>query len=148
MYCERTFSGWQGGRIFRKGLRISRLCSSNHNPLGLQLNILVLYYCDSGILSLLGIAITGNEAPLTLGMSAQLSCATDLAPVAAVEWLYGSAVIAQSLSNSAQLVFPTVNDTLHNRQYTCRTSTAYGVQERNTTITVSGIFYISAQIAV
>ena len=72
-------------------------------------------------------------------MSARLSCATDLAPVVAVEWLYGSAVIAQSLSDSAQLVFTVVNDTLHSRQYTCRTSTAYGVQERNTTITVSGI---------
>ena len=107
---------------------------------------MVLYYCDSGILSLLGIAITGNEAPLTLGMSARLSCATDLAPVVAVEWLYGGAVIAQSLSDSAQLVFPAVNDTLHNRQYTCRTSTAYGVQERNTTITVSGIFCTNSSV--
>ena len=56
------------------------------------------------------------------------------------EWLYYDEVIAQNFANEVLLVVPTVNDSLHNRQYTCRITTSFGVQERNTTIIVSGIF--------
>lgn len=89
-----------------------------------------------------GISITGNEAPVVLGTSMQLNCSSDLAILMA-EWLYNDVVIAQSLTGEALLVIPAVNDSLHNRQYKCRITTPYGVQERNTTITVTGNHYRS-----
>ena len=55
------------------------------------------------------------------------------------EWLYNDVVIAQNLSGGALLVIPAVNDSLHNRQYKCRVTTPFGMQESNTTITVTGI---------
>ena len=74
-----------------------------------------------------------------LGASLQLNCSSDLATSTA-EWLYNEDVIAQSVSSEVLLVIPAVNDSLHNRQYTCRVTSPYGVQERNTTITVTGSY--------
>ena len=88
-----------------------------------------------------GIQITGNEVPLSLGSSARFICSSDLDIIAA-EWLFDGRVIVQSEANQANLYIPAVNDSLHNRQYLCRIITPYGVQERNATIIVSGIFYI------
>lgn len=84
-----------------------------------------------------GLSITGNEAPLTLGTSTQLNCSTDLVALM-VEWLYSGMVIVQNLADNSLLAIPAVNDSLHNRQYTCRITTPFGMQERNTTISVTG----------
>lgn len=75
--------------------------------------------------------------PLTLGSSAQLICSSDLYIIVA-EWLFDSQVIVRSEASQGNLNIPTVNDSLHNRQYVCRITTPYGVQERNITVTVTG----------
>ena len=87
-------------------------------------------------------SITGNEAALVLGSSAMLNCSSDLSILTA-ELLYNDVVIAQSLGGEVLLAIPAVNDSLHDRQYICRVTTPYGVEERNTTITVAGIFLFS-----
>lgn len=84
-----------------------------------------------------GIHIQGNDGSVTLGSSLELNCSTDL-PVLTIEWLYDDAVVAQSMGSEAVLVIPVANDSLHDKQYKCRSTTPFGVQERNTTITVSG----------
>ena len=72
-----------------------------------------------------------------MGASLQLNCSSDL-DILTAEWLYNDVVVADSLGAEAVLVIPAVNDSLHNRQYRCRITTPYGVQESNTTITVTG----------
>ena len=81
--------------------------------------------------------IIGNESPLILGSRAEITCSSDL-DVLVTEWLYDGRVIVQSEDIQASLVIPAVNDSLHNQQFMCRIITPYGVQERNTTITVTG----------
>ena len=89
-----------------------------------------------------GISVTGNEAPVSLGAGLQLNCSSDL-DILTAKWLYGDVVIAESQGAEALLVIPAVNDSLHNRQYWCRVTTPYGVQERNTTITVTGMHSVA-----
>ena len=83
-----------------------------------------------------GASLTGNEAALILGSSAVLNCSSDL-PILTAEWLYNDVVIASS-AGEVLLTIPEVNDSLHNRKYTCRVTTPYGIEERNTTIAVAG----------
>ena len=74
--------------------------------------------------------------PLVVGESAQLLCSSDLT-VLSIEWIYDDHVITQSATDTVNLVFSEVNDSLHKRQYLCRVTTPYGVIDRNTTITVT-----------
>lgn len=85
--------------------------------------------------------ITGNEASLILGGSAQFTCTSDLDIIIA-EWLFGDQVIVQAEASQVDLIIPAVNDSLHNRLYVCRITTPYGAQERNTTITVTGTCHL------
>lgn len=85
-----------------------------------------------------GLHISGNEAPITVGTDLELNCSTDFAALTA-EWLYNDVVVAQSVASEVSLVIPAVNDSLHNRQYKCRITAPFGVQERNTTIIVTGM---------
>ena len=80
-----------------------------------------------------GIVIFGNDAALVIGNSSQLTCSSDLHPLM-IEWLWDSKVIIQTEGEDALLVFPAVNDSLHERVYRCRITTSYGVLERNVTI--------------
>lgn len=93
----------------------------------------------------LGIQITGNEGPLTVGSTVQVTCSSDLVILMA-EWLYDDMVIAQSVASEAILTIPAVNDSLHNRQYKCRVTTPYGIEEANTTISTTGIIYVLNEI--
>ena len=86
-----------------------------------------------------GMQITGNDSPFVVGTGLQLNCSSDL-PILMAEWLYNEVVITQSAAAEALLVIPVVNDSLHNMQYKCRITTPFGVQERNTTITVIGTY--------
>lgn len=97
----------------------------------------VISHIHPCMLSYPGISISGNEAPVSLGASLQLNCSSDL-DILTAEWLYNNVVVAESLGAEALLVIPAVNDSLHNRQYRCRITTPYGMQQRNTTITVTG----------
>ncbi len=68
----------------------------------------------------------------------QLNCSSDLVILTA-EWLHNDVVIAQSVAGEAILAIPTVNDSLHNTMYRCRITTPFGIQESNTTVTVTGM---------
>lgn len=89
----------------------------------------------------LGIRITGNEESLILGSSAQFICSSDL-QILVAEWLYDDRVIVQVEASQANLFIPTVNDSLHMRQYVCRITTPYGVQEQSTMVTVTGMYTV------
>lgn len=72
-----------------------------------------------------------------MGSRLELNCSADL-PILAAEWLHNDTVVAENVGSEAVLVIPAVNDSLHNEQYECRITTPFGVQERSTTLTVSG----------
>ncbi len=97
----------------------------------LRANVIIANYSPYS-----GLQLTGNEEPFTVGSDLQLNCSSDLAILTA-EWLYDGMVITQNTAGEAILEIPAVNDSLHNRQFTCRVATPFGVQERNTTITVT-----------
>jgi len=92
----------------------------------------VIRYCHVSV----GLQITGG-ASFVVGESAVLQCNTDL-DATAVQWLYGGEVVVQSTAHYAELQFYPVNDSIHDRQYTCRVISPYGIQERNTTVTITG----------
>ncbi len=73
-----------------------------------------------------------------LGSSAQFTCSSNL-NILLVEWLFDNEVVAEAEASQATLIIPAVNDSLHNRLYVCRITTPYGTQERNMTITVTGM---------
>ena len=83
----------------------------------------------------LGIKITGDEV-LYVGKNASISCSTDL-HVVSVAWLYNGVIITQGAGSSVDLEFSPVNDTINGRQYICRATSAYGIQESSITISVS-----------
>ena len=85
---------------------------------------------------MLGLSIIGSSS-LILGESTTLNCTSDL-PIVSIEWIYNDEVIAQSPTNGAILDIPLVNDSLHGRQYSCRVTSLFGVQEKNTTLIVTG----------
>ena len=85
---------------------------------------------------MLGLSIVGSSS-LILGDSTTLNCTSDL-PIFSIEWIYNGAVISQNPANVALLDIPLVNDSLHGRQYSCRMTSPFGVQEKNTTLSVTG----------
>lgn len=84
-----------------------------------------------------GVSISGNNDSVTVGSKLELICSSDLAILIA-EWLYDEVVISQSVGSEALLMISAVNDSMHSRQYLCRVTTPYGMQEINTTLTVTG----------
>ena len=85
-----------------------------------------------------GAYITGNDDPAAIGSILQLTCSSDMVALMA-EWLYNDVVIVQSDTGNATLMIPSVNDSLHNREYECRITTPFGVQVINSTIITTGI---------
>lgn len=85
----------------------------------------------------LGLQIAGYNGPLTIGESATVTCSFDLDFIT-IEWFYNGQMIASSSVSETELVFNPVNDSIHNRQYTCRVTTMFGTQEDSITITVQG----------
>lgn len=74
-----------------------------------------------------------------MGDTLVLTCSFDL-NFNSIQWLYNNNVVI--LSTAAPLVnltFSPVNDSVHNRVYTCRAITPYGVEEQNFTTIVQGI---------
>ena len=89
------------------------------------------------IFSSKGLHITGNDAPLTVGTMATITCTYDFGATA-VEWLYDGHVLVSTPGSQAELVLNPVNDSLHNVQYVCRVISSYGILESNTSISVAG----------
>ena len=84
--------------------------------------------------------VAGYDDQLTVSEYATITCSFDL-ELTYIEWIYNSEVIVNSSSSSIDLSFSPVNDSIHGRQYTCRVTTPYGVQQQNVTITVQGKHY-------
>ena len=85
----------------------------------------------------IAVRITGNDAPLIEGQSATITCSSDL-DVVSIQWLYNGLVEASSLGAQADLVFSSVPESIHNREYVCRVNTATCSAESSTTISVEG----------
>jgi len=66
-----------------------------------------------------------------------VNCSSDL-DVISIEWLYNRRVISQVTGNVLQLIFNPVSDTIHNRQYICRVTSPYGIQEKTIRIIATG----------
>ena len=86
----------------------------------------------------LGLRVT-MPIVLIVGTVATLTCSSDL-DVTMTEWLYHGGVVQSSTGPQTQLLFNPVNDTIHNRQYTCRVTSPYGAQQQTITVTTEGRF--------
>ena len=72
-----------------------------------------------------------------MGENGSIVCSTDL-DATRTEWLYGNDVVIGSDGSQAEVCFAPVNDSLHNRVYTCKTYTPYGEQRQSVTVLVEG----------
>ena len=64
----------------------------------------------------------GGDQPLTVGAMNTITCSTSL-DISNIVWIVGMDTIVASNSEGVQqldLVFNPVNDSIHNRMYTCR----------------------------
>ena len=92
-----------------------------------------------------------GDTNLTVGENATILCYSDLT-VERVEWIFdGDVVVTSNNSQRADLVFSSVQEFLHNREYVCRAVTSYGTLERRITISVyskqfSALGYLSESI--
>ena len=84
-----------------------------------------------------GLVISGYNGQLNVGDNATISCTFDL-EFTTIEWIYNNKVIVTSSSPQLGLSFSPVNDSIHGRQYTCRVTTQFGIQEKNVTVLVQG----------
>lgn len=75
-----------------------------------------------------GLSIRRSNNVFTVGESASVTCTSDL-DVTSIEWLYNLQVVSYSTASELQLVFSPVNDSIHGREYTCRVTSSYGIQE-------------------
>ncbi len=84
-----------------------------------------------------GVQVSGHDNRLTVGESVMITCSFDL-NLTSMEWLYDNTVIMRTTAPQLDLTFSLVNDSIHNRQYTCRVVTSYGTQEETITLRVQG----------
>ena len=83
-----------------------------------------------------------GDANVTVGENATISCYSDLT-VERVEWIFdGDVILSSNTSQRLDLIFDPVQEFLHNREYSCRAVTPYGVLQRRITITVHSKDYI------
>ena len=99
----------------------------------------MLLYCDSLLhfhcVLTIGITITANEDPLTVGQRATITCTTDTES-SNIQWLFnGVAVVEAVNTDQLDLEFNPVNDNIHNRVYTC-SATINGVQHESSIIAI------------
>ena len=78
--------------------------------------------------------LEGN-ATVVVNQGTIISCSSDL-NVMLMEWTYAGSVITNSTSSQVDLILNSVPDYFHNRRYTCRGTTLYGVQERSVNIEI------------
>ena len=76
----------------------------------------------STVLTIVGIEIVGGDQSLTVGVTNTITCITSL-DISDMVWIDGMDSIVASNSDGVQqldLLFNPVNDSIHNRMYTCR----------------------------
>lgn len=84
-----------------------------------------------------GLVISGGSSQLNVGETVTFTCSFDL-NLSSIEWYYDNMVIMRTAAAQLNLTFSPVNDSINNRQYTCRVVTSFGVQEENISIRVQG----------
>ena len=82
------------------------------------------------ILHVLGIATWQSSDVFTLGESASIFCSSDL-DVVSTKWLHNNLVVGFSSESLLELVFDSVNDSIHNEEYICQVTSPYGIQEQS-----------------
>ena len=87
----------------------------------------VLYYTTSAFS---GLSTWKSSDIFTLGERASLSCSSGL-DVTSTKWLHNHLVVGHSSESELQLVFDSVNDSIHNEEFICRTTSPYGIQEQS-----------------
>ena len=100
-------------------------------------------FCSSGKLNCLVTGVFIIRDQFKLGQSATATCESDT-PATRIEWLTnGEEVIQSALSTQElDLVFPLVNDSIHNEVYTCRVTREGGmIATQNFTVNVDGKVY-------
>ena len=78
----------------------------------------------------LGLATWQSSDIFTLGESASISCSSDL-DVVSTKWLHNNIVVGFSSESELELVFDSVNDSIHNEEFICRITSPYGIQEQS-----------------
>ena len=83
----------------------------------------------------------GSDKPLIVGEVGTITCFSGL-DVASMQWLFNNEVMIESTSGQQllDLVFNPVNDSIHNRQYSCRVTADGNVYSDNITVTVESKF--------
>ena len=76
----------------------------------------------------LGLQITGLPSPATVGDGVAVTCSYDL-NFTSIEWLYNGMTVINTTNSHLNLSFNPVNDTVNNRQYTCRVYSLYSGME-------------------
>ena len=83
-----------------------------------------------------GVVISGPDLPLTVGTSATFNCTSDL-PATNIEWVYDGEVVAvDTTGEQVDLTFDPVNDSIHERVYTCRATIEGNPFTDSVTVTV------------
>lgn len=90
-----------------------------------------------------GLTIQRSSNVFTVGENASLTCSSDIS-VILTEWLYNFQVVVSSTSSTLQLIFNPVNDTVHGNEYSCRTTSPYGIQEQVVQLIVQSKFVFCA----
>lgn len=93
------------------------------------------------------LTIRKSDSIFNVGESASLTCSSDL-PVTLTQWLYNFKVVSSSASKELQLTFNPVNDTIHGREYICRTTTPYGIQEESVRVVSQSKLLVSTTLGV
>ena len=68
-----------------------------------------------------------------------MTCSYDLS-FTSIEWLYNGMTVISTTDSQLNLAFNPVNDTVNNRQYTCRVYSRSGFQEESVVVDVHGKF--------
>ena len=92
---------------------------------------------------LTGVSVSGNDAPLVVGVEHTITCTTPIPSGAMLEWLNsaGVTVLSTTTMQTLDLVFSPVNDSIHGQQYSCRVripSDPTFEAVANITVTVTG----------
>ena len=72
-----------------------------------------------------------------LGSTSSITCLSDLG-VNLIEWLHDNSVVQRTEGNQAELMVYNVSDSDHSKEFVCRSTARFGVQEKTVTIQVEG----------
>ena len=96
-----------------------------------------MYVVNFVLCTCAGVSVQRSTNTFLVGENASLTCSSDLSATL-TEWLHNFQVVSSSASSDLVLAFNPVNDSVHGNEYTCRTTTPYGIQELAVQIVAQG----------